>query len=107
MKDAASAAIYGTRGAGGVILVTTKSGKEGEMRISVDANYGIQKITSGLDLVNASESIYLACLFAAKGEQIAPNYVWNSLWQNTNLFANDSNVLPVVECDNQPMSNVS
>mgnify|MGYP001530928492 FL=1 len=107
LKDAASAAIYGTRGAGGVILVTTKSGKEGEMRISVDANYGIQKITSGLDLVNASESIYLACLFAAKGEQIAPNYVWNSLWQNTNLFANDSNVLPVVECDNQPMSNVS
>ena len=107
LKDAASAAIYGTRGAGGVILVTTKSGKEGEMRISVDANYGIQKITSGLDLVNASESIYLACLFAAKGEQIAPNYVWNSLWQNTNLFANDSNVLPMVECDNQPMSNVS
>ena len=47
LKDAASAAIYGTRGAGGVILVTTKSGKEGEMRISVDANYGIQKIRSG------------------------------------------------------------
>ena len=70
LKDAASAAIYGTRGAGGVILVTTKSGKEGEMRISVDANYGIQKITSGLDLVNASESIYLACLLLQKENRL-------------------------------------
>ena len=40
LKDAASAALYGARGANGVILITTKRGKEGQARITVDARWG-------------------------------------------------------------------
>lgn len=41
LKDAASASLYGAKGANGVILITTKKGKEGKMRVSMQATYGI------------------------------------------------------------------
>lgn len=44
LKDAASCAIYGTRGAAGVILITTKQGQSGKMKVSLDATYGFQEI---------------------------------------------------------------
>ncbi|MFS2186740.1 SusC/RagA family TonB-linked outer membrane protein [Mucilaginibacter sp. Mucisp84] len=46
LKDAASASIYGTRAANGVILITTKQGKEGKMQLSYDYNLGITRATS-------------------------------------------------------------
>jgi TonB-linked SusC/RagA family outer membrane protein len=47
LKDAASAAIYGSRAANGVILVTTKRGsRDGELRVSYDGYYGIQNLAS-------------------------------------------------------------
>ncbi len=45
LKDAASAAIYGSRAANGVILITTKSGVKGETKVDVTANYGWQQAT--------------------------------------------------------------
>ncbi len=44
LKDASSAAIYGARGANGVILITTKKGKEGKPSIRYEGNYGFQQI---------------------------------------------------------------
>lgn len=55
LKDAASAAIYGTEGANGVVLITTKGGKSGAARITYDAQYGIQSARSEVDLMNADE----------------------------------------------------
>ncbi|WP_461631402.1 SusC/RagA family TonB-linked outer membrane protein [Labilibaculum euxinus] len=55
LKDAASAAIYGTEGANGVIIITTKSGKAGEAKISYDFQYGLQSSRSDLELMNSSE----------------------------------------------------
>jgi TonB-linked SusC/RagA family outer membrane protein len=56
LKDAASAAIYGTEGANGVIIITTKSGSKGERaRISYDFQYGIQSSRSDMDLMNAEQ----------------------------------------------------
>ena len=43
LKDAASNALYGARGANGVILITTKRGKSGEARVTFDAKWGINK----------------------------------------------------------------
>lgn len=45
LKDAASASIYGSRAANGVILITTKRGKEGKMNIDVNASYGVSSPT--------------------------------------------------------------
>ncbi|WP_195715276.1 TonB-dependent receptor [Ancylomarina sp. 16SWW S1-10-2] len=55
LKDAASAAIYGTEGANGVILITTKGGKSGQSKISYDFQYGFQSSRSDMEVMNASE----------------------------------------------------
>lgn len=55
LKDGASAAIYGTRAAAGVILITTKKGKAGTMRINYSGFYGIQKPVKKLDVLNGEQ----------------------------------------------------
>jgi len=55
LKDAASAAIYGTRAATGVILVTTKKGKSGKINVNYNGFYGISAPNHKLDLLNASQ----------------------------------------------------
>jgi TonB-linked SusC/RagA family outer membrane protein len=55
LKDASAAAIYGSRGSNGVILITTKMGKEGESKFRYDGYYSIQKLTNFPDLLNGEE----------------------------------------------------
>ncbi len=55
LKDAASAAIYGSRAANGVILVTTKSGKSGRTVVTYDGFYGVQNVYKMPDLLNAQQ----------------------------------------------------
>lgn len=57
LKDASTAAIYGSRGANGVILVTTKKGKRGKPVVSFDAYYGTQNAWKTLDLLNRDQYI--------------------------------------------------
>ncbi|MEN0053528.1 MAG: TonB-dependent receptor [Mucilaginibacter sp.] len=54
LKDAASASIYGSRAANGVVLVTTKQGKAGQMSVTYDGNVGIHSATKMFDLVTNS-----------------------------------------------------
>ncbi|MBD0256565.1 MAG: TonB-dependent receptor, partial [Cytophagales bacterium] len=60
LKDASSAAIYGTRASNGVVLITTKRGKEGRTKVEFDTYYGVQNRWRTLDLLNASEFARLA-----------------------------------------------
>jgi TonB-linked SusC/RagA family outer membrane protein len=53
LKDASATAIYGSMGANGVILITTKNGKKGKPTIDYSYNYGIQTIRKKLDIMNA------------------------------------------------------
>ena len=53
LKDASSTAIYGSRGANGVILVTTKSGKEGKVNVSYNAYYSCKKLAKKMDVLDA------------------------------------------------------
>lgn len=55
LKDASSAAIYGARAANGVILVTTKTGKQGKMRITYNGYVGIQKMTATPQFVSSAD----------------------------------------------------
>lgn len=55
LKDASSTAIYGSRGANGVILVTTKSGKEGKVNVSYNAYYSWKKIAKTLDVLDPAD----------------------------------------------------
>ncbi|MGK7396221.1 MAG: SusC/RagA family TonB-linked outer membrane protein [Candidatus Cyclobacteriaceae bacterium M3_2C_046] len=55
LKDASATAIYGSRGANGVVLITTKRGKAGEAKISYEGYYGVQQINRKLDVMNLRE----------------------------------------------------
>jgi TonB-linked SusC/RagA family outer membrane protein len=55
LKDASATAIYGSQGANGVILVTTKKGKSGQINVDFNATYSVQSTANKLDLLNADE----------------------------------------------------
>ncbi|SEM63818.1 TonB-linked outer membrane protein, SusC/RagA family [Chitinophaga rupis] len=55
LKDASSTAIYGARGANGVVLISTKRGKSGATRVQLDMYRGVQNITKELSMMNAAE----------------------------------------------------
>jgi len=55
LKDAASSAIYGTEGANGVILITTKSGKAGKGVVTYDFQYGSQSVRTDMKLMDATQ----------------------------------------------------
>lgn len=68
LKDAAAAAIYGSRAANGVVLITTKKGQVGKAKISVNANTGVSKVAKKMDVLSAEEWI-------AQSTELA-NYKW-------------------------------
>ena len=55
LKDAASASIYGSRAANGVIIITTKKGKEGKVKVNFDASVAASFYTNKIETMNASE----------------------------------------------------
>jgi len=57
LKDASATAIYGSRGANGVILITTKTGGEGKVNVSFDAYWGFQNRWRKLDLLNSRDQV--------------------------------------------------
>lgn len=59
LKDAASASIYGARGANGVVMITTKKGKSGSKQVTYDGYYGLQNPWRKLDMLNSKEYMTL------------------------------------------------
>jgi len=55
LKDASATSIYGSRGANGVVLITTRRGKEGQTRVSFETFFGLQEISKRYDLLNAQQ----------------------------------------------------
>ncbi|ACU07681.1 putative outer membrane protein, probably involved in nutrient binding [Flavobacteriaceae bacterium 3519-10] len=55
LKDADATAIYGSRGGNGVIIITTKKGKTGKMRFTVNTGYGLSKVTNKMKLMDTQQ----------------------------------------------------
>ena len=55
LKDADATAIYGSRGANGVVLITTKKGRSGKTKLDINVSSGIGSVTNKLDLLNTEE----------------------------------------------------
>jgi len=73
LKDASATAIYGSRGANGVVIITTKKGKADQARVSYEGSYGTQSLRKKVDVLNAQDFAVLrnAALYdatPAKGE---------------------------------------
>ncbi|MBQ2727869.1 MAG: SusC/RagA family TonB-linked outer membrane protein [Alistipes sp.] len=57
LKDASATAIYGARGANGVIIIETKKGQEGKATITYNGNYGFQQVANTMDMMNAAQFV--------------------------------------------------
>ena len=76
LKDAASASIYGSRAANGVIIITTKKGTEGKIRVDVDASVAVQSYTNRMRVLNAKQF----------GQVMWQAYVNDNMNPNTNAL---------------------
>ena len=96
LKDAASAAIYGSQSANGVVLVTTKNGKEGRSVVSFDAYYGWQSAPRKVDMLNAEQ--YMTIMDEQNVNSGNAAYNWDgykSIWN----YDADGNKLSVIDTD--------
>lgn len=59
LKDASTTAIYGSAAANGVVVVTTKSGRRGDLQVNYDGSVGVAQITKRYDMLNASDYVDL------------------------------------------------
>jgi TonB-dependent starch-binding outer membrane protein SusC len=92
LKDASSAAIYGSRGANGVIIITTKKGVAGDLRINYNNNIGFRQAANLVEMANAAE--YSNYIQAATGNP-APSSPYNTDWYGTilrNAFQQNHNI---------------
>lgn len=89
LKDASATAIYGSRGANGVVIVTTKRAKQGDLHVEYNGSAGVQTLTKTLEMLSGDEYMhYLNDKAAIQGnpavftpEQIAANQ-WSTNWQD-------------------------
>lgn len=75
LKDASATAIYGSRGANGVIIITTKSGKKGNGKLTYDHYIGFQDVVKKLDVMNLQQyAVYENGLADIYGQQRRPEF---------------------------------
>ena len=86
LKDASATAIYGSRGANGVIMITTKKGKDGIGHLSLNVNFSFQNATKRPSLLNASQ-------YAELNNEMMANagYDQNPLWTAPSSLGNGTN----------------
>ena len=75
LKDASATAIYGSAGANGVVMITTKHGSKGHTNITVTADWGIQTLPYTLDVLDLNT--YAKAIRTAKGSDMFINQVWD------------------------------
>ena len=94
LKDGAAAAIYGSQSANGVILITTKSGKEGKVNVQYSSFFGIDQINNELEFANTSQYLEMVKKIEASSPGSAPGYINENFTTDTNwideLFDNGS-----------------
>lgn len=102
LKDAASTAIYGSRGAAGVILITTKQGKEGSLQIRTNASYAIQHRNAAVPLMNSIEQTYFNVVTSRNTNGAFDDEVSLILSQNPVNFQNETDLNDLVFENNAP-----
>ena len=96
LKDAASAAIYGSQSANGVVLVTTKNGKEGKAVVAFDGYFGIQSVARKINMLNAQQ--YMTIMDEQNVNSGNAAYNWDnykSIWR----YDSEGNKLGVIDTD--------
>jgi len=101
LKDASATAIYGSRGANGVVVISTKKGRAGEPRISIRTSTGVQEISNEIEVANAREFATLANESAANEgrspvfenpDQVGPGTDWIDFVSDNSAIIQDYQV---------------
>lgn len=88
LKDASSAAIYGSRGANGVVIITTKQGKAGKTKVDASYEYGISNVNRRIEMMDAKEWMAF--------ETAARNNTWATILKgNPNAVRGNNTKIPV------------
>lgn len=86
LKDASATAIYGARGANGVILITTKQGKAGVTQVQFGSSIGIQQLSKKMDLLNANQLAVLGNDAVHEARKYYPGVAYNSAFAMPDRF---------------------
>jgi len=78
LKDASATAVYGARGANGVILITTKRGKAGKLMVSINSSVGFQAISKKIEVLNARELAELGNDAVTEARKYYPDIAYES-----------------------------
>lgn len=93
LKDASSAAIYGSRGMNGVIIITTKRGADGPVKVEFTSSYGVDQMPRKLNLLNSQDYLkynqlsYVNAGVEWPGRPVVGQYIANTDWQKA-IFRN-------------------
>jgi len=90
LKDAAATAIYGARGANGVIVITTKSGKPGKMKVAYNGFIGIKVLPKTLDVLSPYEYVIYQSERSRGSNTDSTNFTQNfgTTWDTLNVYKN-------------------
>ncbi|MBO9198795.1 MULTISPECIES: SusC/RagA family TonB-linked outer membrane protein [Niastella] len=92
LKDAASTAVYGARGANGVVVITTKGGKDMKTRVGYDGYAGVRKITNTLDVMNPYDFVmYQYQRYNGSADERTAFEKTYGRWQDLDIYKNMPN----------------
>lgn len=103
LKDAASTAIYGARGATGVIIITTKQGKPGSLQVRYQGNYAIQRREAAVPLMNSVEQTYFDVVRQRNTDGAFDDEVRLQILQSPLQFQNETNLNDILFNDDAPI----
>nr|WP_321411095.1 TonB-dependent receptor [uncultured Carboxylicivirga sp.] len=90
LKDASSTAIYGARGANGVVIITTKSGKEGKVSVSYNAFTGIKNIANKLKTISVEDYVHWQYEYAVLDDEIDSYNKYFGEYQDIDMYNGQS-----------------
>ncbi len=111
LKDASSAAIYGARGANGVVLITTKRGKSGKMQVSYNGSYGFQNIINAgnVEVLNSQQYAEVQNTMYKNDGKLEPfggdPALPSALFPSPSQITTDTNWLDLMTTKNAPIHN--
>jgi len=100
LKDASAQAIYGSRGANGVILITTRKGTKGKGRITFDSYFGVQNRWNKLDVMKRDELVNMLATFEGTKDYLDANGL--NAWVSQNRSNPFNNLWPAIKTTATP-----
>jgi len=100
LKDASAQAIYGSRGANGVILITTKKGTAGKSKITFETYLGTQNVWKTLDVMKRDELVNTLATFNGTKDYLDANGL--NAWVNANKISSTNTLYPLIKSAANP-----